>query len=79
MVGVNNRNLNTFEVDITLSQRLRKMVPKDIVFVSESGIRCADDIKALRQNDVDAVLAGETLMRATDKKAALDELRGSTP
>jgi len=78
VVGVNNRNLETFEVDSTLSQRLRKMIPKDIVFVSESGIRCADDIKALRQNYVDAVLVSETLMRASDKKTALDELRGST-
>jgi len=79
IIGVNNRNLRTFEVDITLSERLRKMVPKDIVFISESGIRCAEDIKKLRQNGVDAVLIGETLMRSSDKKAALDELRGNAP
>ena len=79
VIGVNNRDLKTFEVDITLSNRLRKMVPKDIVFISESGIRSADDIKVLRQNDVDAVLIGETLMRSPDKKAALDELKGNTP
>ena len=76
IVGVNNRNLKTFEIDISLSERLRKMVPNDIVFVSESGIRCAGDIKMLRQNGVDAVLVGETLMRSSDKKVALDELRG---
>ena len=76
IVGVNNRNLKTFEVDIKLSERLRKMVPSDIIFVSESGIRCGEDIKALRENGVDAVLVGETLMRSSDKKAALDALRG---
>ena len=77
IVGVNNRNLKTFEVDISLSERLRKMVPKDRIFVSESGIRCAEDIKMLRQNGVDAALIGETLMLASDKKTALDELRGA--
>jgi Indole-3-glycerol phosphate synthase len=76
IIGVNNRNLKNFEVDITLSERLRKIVPKDIIFVSESGIRCADDIKIMRQNGVDAVLVGETLMRSFDKKEALDKLRG---
>ena len=78
IVGVNNRNLKTFEVDITLSERLRKMVPRDIAFVSESGIRCAEDIKVLRQNGVNAVLVGETLMRSSNKKAALNKLRGGT-
>jgi len=79
IIGVNNRNLETFEVDITLSRWLRQMVPKDVVFVSESGIRCAEDIKSLRQNNVDAVLVGETLMRSFDKKTALEALRGDTP
>jgi len=75
IIGANNRNLETFEVDIALSGRLKKMVPPDIVFVSESGIRTADDVEILRQNGVDAVLVGETLMRSPDKKAALAELR----
>jgi len=79
IIGVNNRNLKTFEVDITLSERLRSMVPREIFFVSESGVRTAKDIERLRQNGVDAVLVGETLMRSTDKKAALAELRGKTP
>ena len=79
MIGVNNRNLKTFEVDVTLSSRLRKMVPQDILFVSESGIRTADDVDMLRKNGVDAVLIGETLMRSPDKKAALAELRGDAP
>jgi indole-3-glycerol phosphate synthase len=77
VIGVNNRNLKTFEVDTTLSGRLRKMAPRDIIFVSESGIRTAEDVEILRQSGVDAVLVGETLMRSLDKRAALAELRGS--
>jgi indole-3-glycerol phosphate synthase len=76
IIGVNNRNLRTFEVDITLSRRLRKLAPRDVLFVSESGVRTAKDVEMLRKNCVDAVLIGETLMRATDKRAALAELRG---
>ena len=73
---MNNRDLKTFKVDINTSTRLRKLVPDDIVYVSESGIRNAEDIEALYKNNTDAVLIGETLMRAPDKKKALDELRG---
>ena len=76
IAGVNNRDLRTFEVDISLSGRLRKIIPKDVLFVSESGISCADDIDMLRRSGADAVLTGEVLMRSSDKKAALDELRG---
>ena len=76
IIGVNNRDLKTFNVDVTTSIRLRSMVPDDYVYVSESGIRNADDVKALYDNKTDAVLIGETLMRAPDKKAALDTLRG---
>ena len=79
IIGVNNRNLKNFEVDVSLSERLRKMAPREIIFVSESGVRTARDIDRLRQNGVDAVLVGETLMRSTDKKAALAELRGYAP
>ena len=78
IIGVNNRDLKTFEVDTGNSVRLRKLVPKDILFISESGIRSAADIKHLRQNDVDAVLVGETLMRSQDKAAALSALRGAS-
>lgn len=74
IIGVNNRDLKTFQVDITTSMRLREMVPKDYLFVSESGIRNADDISKLYQNGTDAVLIGETLMRATNKKQMLKEL-----
>lgn len=76
IIGVNNRNLKTFEVDTGNSIRLRKLTPKEIVFVSESGIRTAEDIDMLRQHNVNAVLIGETLMCSPDKKAALAELKG---
>ena len=76
IIGVNNRDLRTFTVDINNSARLRKLVPPEILFVSESGIKTAADIEALRSNGTNAVLIGETLMRSPDKKAALDEMRG---
>lgn len=76
IIGVNNRNLKTFTVDIHNSARLRKLVPPEVLFVSESGIRTAADVAALRENGTNAVLIGETLMRSPDKKAALEELRG---
>ncbi|CCY74344.1 indole-3-glycerol phosphate synthase [Eubacterium sp. CAG:115] len=76
IIGVNNRDLRTFTVDINNSARLRKLVPPEVLFVSESGIKTAADIGALRSNGTNAVLIGETLMRSPDKKAALDELRG---
>ena len=76
IVGVNNRNLKDFTVDIGTGIRLRGLVPPDVLFVAESGIRTADDVRALRDAGANAVLVGEQLMRAADKSAALDELRG---
>lgn len=76
IVGVNNRDLKTFTVDLNTSIRLRSLVPDDLLYVSESGIKNADHIAALEKNCVDAVLIGETLMRSPDKKAVLDELKG---
>ncbi|MDO5336904.1 MAG: indole-3-glycerol phosphate synthase TrpC [Eubacteriales bacterium] len=76
IIGVNNRDLRTFQVDITNSVRLRKLVPSSILFVSESGIRGRKDTKILEENGTDAVLIGETLMRAKDKKRELSVLRG---
>ena len=70
IVGVNNRNLHDFTVDMGNSIRLRNMAPADTVFVSESGIKTAEDIRILYENQVDAVLIGETLMRSPDKKTA---------
>ena len=77
IVGVNNRDLRTFQVDMNNSIRLRKMALDNVVFVSESGIRTPEDIRLLYENKVDAVLIGETLMRSPDKKAALESLNGS--
>lgn len=76
IIGVNNRNLKDFTVDTENSRRLRELVPQDILFVSESGVKSAEDIAKLREIGVDAVLIGETLMRAEDKKAKLMELKG---
>lgn len=75
IIGVNNRDLKTFEVDVMNSVRLRELVPREILFVSESGICTAEDTKRLYENGTDAVLIGETLMRSPDKKKMLDVLR----
>lgn len=75
IIGVNNRNLKNFTVDVENSLRLRERVPKDIVFVSESGIKTREDTIQLAIQHVNAVLIGETLMRSADKKKALDALR----
>ena len=75
IIGVNNRNLKDFTVDTGNSGRLRSLVPEEVIFVSESGVSTAEDVKRLYGEKVDAVLIGEALMRAEDKKAKLDELR----
>ena len=76
IIGVNNRNLKDFSVDTDNSRRMRELVPKNIIFVSESGVQTAEDVQKLREIGADAVLIGETLMRAENKKAKLSELRG---
>lgn len=76
LVGVNNRNLKDFSVDTDNSRRLRALIPDDVIFISESGVRDSGDVARLRALGADGVLVGETLMRAADKKAALAELRG---
>ena len=75
IIGVNNRNLKDFTVDINNSINLRRLVPKEIIFVSESGMKNREDIKRLEENNVDAVLIGETLMRSADKTKALAQLK----
>lgn len=75
MVGVNNRNLKDFTVDIHNSTRLRERVPRNVLFVAESGIKTAEDIAELVSAGVNGVLIGETLMRSPDKARMLDELR----
>lgn len=76
MIGVNNRNLKDFSVDTENSRRLRSLIPKDVVFVSESGVKTPEDVQLLREIGADAVLIGETLMKAADKKKKLNILRG---
>ena len=76
ILGVNNRNLKDFTVDTANSRRLRARIPKDGLFVSESGVKTAEDVAHLAAIGADAVLIGETLMRAPDKTAKLQELKG---
>ena len=76
IIGVNNRNLKDFTVDTENSRRLRDMIPQNVLFVSESGVRDAEDVRKLKEIGADAVLIGEALMRAPDKKKALSALRG---
>lgn len=76
MIGVNNRNLKDFTVDIGNSIRLRKMVPENVVFVAESGIKTREDIKELEDCGTNGVLIGETFMRAADKAKELKLLKG---
>ena len=75
IIGVNNRNLADFTVDIENSIRLRSLVGDDVVFISESGIKTKEDVTRLKENNVDAVLIGETLMRSEDKKSMIFELK----
>lgn len=76
ILGVNNRDLKNFTVDTENSRRLRARIPEDVLFVSESGVRTAEDVARLAAIGADAVLIGETLMRAPDKTAKLQELKG---
>ncbi len=77
MIGVNNRNLKDFSVDTENSRKLRALIPKNVVFVSESGVKSPKDIERLREIGADAVLVGETLMRAADRKKMLLQLKGN--
>lgn len=74
IIGVNNRNLKDFSVNVNNSSRYRQMIPSDVLFVSESGIKTHKDIEVLQKNHTNVVLIGETLMRSDDKKATLEEL-----
>lgn len=76
IIGINNRDLQTFQVNLENSVRLRKFIPRGIICVSESGITTARDISRLKECEVDAVLIGETLMRCEDKCAMLAQLKG---
>lgn len=76
VLGINNRNLETFEVDLNTSLILRNQVPKEKILISESGIVTSSDIKILKENGFNGVLIGETLMRSSDRKQDLEKLRG---
>lgn len=76
IIGVNNRNLKDFTVDTENSRKLRNMIPKEVLFVSESGVKTPEDVQKLREIGADAVLIGETLMRAADKSETLAYLTG---
>lgn len=75
ILGVNNRNLKTFEVDLSTVERLKKLVPDEVIFVSESGIKDNADMKRVKALGADAVLIGETLMRAESITQELNKLR----
>ena len=75
IIGVNNRDLTDFSVDIENSISLRRCVSGDVIFISESGIKTTEDVTRLKENDVDAVLIGETLMKSDDKKSMISELK----
>ena len=76
IIGVNNRNLKDFSVDLQNSLQLRQLVPRDKIFVSESGIRTAEDVRQLQQAGVNGVLIGETLMRSENITLELRRLAG---
>ncbi|MCL2238136.1 MAG: indole-3-glycerol-phosphate synthase, partial [Treponema sp.] len=74
IIGINNRDLTTFNVDTGLTARLKKQIPANILTVAESGINNADDIRAVKDTGADAVLIGESLMRSADRVNFLKEL-----
>ena len=75
IIGVNNRNLKDFTVDFSNAARLREMIPPDVIYVAESGVKTSEDIKVLRKIGANAVLIGESLMRAKDKRQELAKLK----
>lgn len=76
IIGVNNRNLHDFSVNTDNSAELRRLVPDDVLFVAESGITTREDVRKMEEIRADAVLVGEAMMKADDKKAKLMVLRG---
>jgi len=77
VIGINNRDLKNFNVDMGVTARLRKLIPADVITVAESGIKSPDDIRALKDAGIDAALIGESLMRAPDKRQFLAELKNA--
>ena len=79
LIGINHRDLRTFEVDLGLTARLRKLIPPEIVVVAESGIHSAEDARRMREAGADAVLVGELLMRSADPAGQIRELATPGP
>jgi len=75
VLGINHRNLTDFSMDFSRSQVLRSMIPESVLFVAESGVKEPRDVRKLKLIGADAILIGETMMKATDKKATLEALR----
>jgi indole-3-glycerol phosphate synthase len=76
IIGINNRDLATFKVDIAVTEQLRPLIPGEHIVVSESGIHTQDEVKRMAACAVNALLVGESIMKAPDKRAFLKELRG---
>ena len=77
LIGVNHRDLRTFEVDLSLTRRLRPLIPSDVLVVAESGVRSVEDARLMREAGADAVLVGELAMRSADPVATIKELAGA--
>jgi indole-3-glycerol phosphate synthase len=78
LIGINNRNLSTFDVSLDTTERIRPMIPEEIAVVAESGIFTARDVERLAQANVDAILVGEALVTSDDIAAKVRELSGRT-
>ena len=74
IIGINNRNLHDFSVDLATTLRLRPHIPRSVILVSESGIRCRADVERLAEAGVDAILVGEALVTAEDVIGKIKEL-----
>ena len=74
IIGINNRDLTNFKVDLNTSLNLRGKIPSDRIVISESGIKSRRDVEKLENVGIDAILIGETLMRSEDKKACIEKL-----
>jgi indole-3-glycerol phosphate synthase len=77
IIGVNNRNLQTFEVDLAVTGRLRPLIPKDRIVVAESGVRTTEDVKRLAAYGIDALLVGEVFMRTADRRELLKKMKAA--
>ena len=77
LLGINNRNLHTFETDLAVTEELLPLVPPGVVVISESGVKSQDDVRRLVQHGARGVLVGESLMRSADKGDAIRALKGA--